>query len=384
MTQKFTINADFPGGNILVEKAEEDHVYLRQDLRDTSTFWFYWAFCIRGAQGRNITFHFTGGDVLGVRGPAVSYDNGASWQWLGDNVVNRDNNEDITFSHEFLPKHTKVLFAFCPVYTQQNLDTFLSHIPKSTFLQKDILCKSRKGRDVELLRLGNSSSAIKVLFTCRHHSCEATASYVLEGILETLLGEDETGNWWRENIDVAVIPFVDKHGVEEGDQGKNRAPHDHNRDYAGESIYPEVRAIRQFVPDWLRENDSCIALDLHCPHIRGDANEDIYFVGSPSPQIWKETQKFSRIWEKLNNSPIPFDPCNNLPFGQKWNVANNYAQGKSFGKWACELPNMRLASAIEFPYANAGAAEVNPENYRELGNCLAKALREYLEIANIV
>jgi hypothetical protein len=40
---------------------------------------------------------------------------------------------------------------------------------------------------------------------------------------------------------------------------------------------------------------------------------------------------------------------------------------------------VQLASAIEFPYANAGGAEANQVNYRELGKCLAKALRTYIE-----
>ena len=43
----------------------------------------------------------------------------------------------------------------------------------------------------------------------------------------------------------ALVPFVDKDGVEEGDQGKNRAPRDHNRDYAGASMYPETGALRE-------------------------------------------------------------------------------------------------------------------------------------------
>lgn len=382
MKQEIIIESGFPGGNILLEKIEKDDIYLRQDLRDTSTFWFYWAFRVEGAQGRKLTFHFTDGDVVGMRGPAVSFDSGASWQWLGDGVVNREDKSDVHFSYEFMPGQAKVLFAFCPIYTQCNLESFLEHEPKSTFLEKGVLCQSRQGKDVEILRFGNPDSALKVLFTCRHHACEAMASYFLEGILKVLLSEGELGAWYRENVDCAVIPFMDKDGVEAGDQGKNRAPYDHNRDYGGEikdSIYPEVAALRRWMTDWVRPEGVCIVIDLHCPHIRGDDNKDVYFVGVPQEEVWQEAQELSRIWEGMPAGLIPFKQRHNIPYGQKWNVGGNYGEGKSFTKWAADQKGVHLAAAMELPYAEATGVEVTPERYHELGQSLAAAIRVYSE-----
>jgi hypothetical protein len=317
---------------------------------------------------------------VGVRGPAASFDGGVTWRWLGNEIFNRENRDDVIFSYQFAPQETEVLFAFCPTYTERNLNEFLASQQQSTQLQKSTLCQSRGGKDVELLRLGNPSSNLKLLLTCRHHACEAMASYLLEGVLEAMLGENEVGEWLRSSIDCAVVPFMDKDGVEAGDQGKNREPHDHNRDYKGEiedSIYPEVTALRRFANEWLRPEDRLIALDLHCPHIRANENEDVYFVGGPSPQVWQQVQELSCIWESVGESAIPFEQCHNLPFGEKWNTANNYAAGKSCSRWAGELPQARLAAAIEMPYANAGGAEVLPGTCRELGQSLAKALQIY-------
>lgn len=382
MNKEITIVADFPGSNILVERIDGEDIYLRQDIRDTTTFWFYWAFQVCGAQGKHLTFHFSGGDVFGVRGPAVSYDDGASWQWLGDDIVSRQDREDVAFSHECSQAHTKVLFAFCPIYTQADLDHFLQDEVKSTFVQKEVLCHSRQGKEVEFLRIGNSSTKFQLILTCRHHACEAVASYFLEGVLEAILGEDEVGVWFRNNVYCAVVPFIDKDGVEAGDQGKNRAPHDHNRDYGGDvsdSIYPEVAALRRWMSSWLREEKHPVVLDFHCPHIRGNENEDVYFVGVPSPQVWEEVMKLSTIWENLADGALPFRKSHNLPFGEKWNTGSNYSEGKSFTKWASELPAVRLAAAMEMPYASAGGAEVTPESCRELGRSLAKALQTYWE-----
>ena len=77
------IDCDFPGGNIIVEDVSASEFKLRQDLRDTDGDWFYWAFRFRKNKPSRITFRFSGSDVFGVRGPAVSMDSGESWNWLG-------------------------------------------------------------------------------------------------------------------------------------------------------------------------------------------------------------------------------------------------------------------------------------------------------------
>ena len=52
------------------------------------------------------------------------------------------------------------------------------------------------------------------------------ATRALEGIIEIILSDTEDGRWFRSHGDFFIVPFVDKDGVEDGDQGKNRRPHD--------------------------------------------------------------------------------------------------------------------------------------------------------------
>jgi hypothetical protein len=68
------VDADFPGGNIRIDRLEGDVVRLQPDLRDTAGSWFYWYFRVRGAAERTLRFEFTSGEPVGVRGPAVSTD----------------------------------------------------------------------------------------------------------------------------------------------------------------------------------------------------------------------------------------------------------------------------------------------------------------------
>lgn len=360
------IHASIPSGNIRVERIEGDDVYIRQDLRDTEGDWFWWCFEVRCTQERTLRFHFTGSDVIGTRGPAVSKGSGSVWKWLGRSAV-----QGKTFTYRFDVLSLGVRFAFAMPYTEIDLQQFLKG--RGGVSQQE-LCRTRKGRTAERLIFGSQSpDALKVLLTARHHACESMASYVLEGLMEAAIKDP----WLKQNVQFAVIPFVDKDGVEDGDQGKNRRPRDHNRDYDGDSVHPSVATLRQWVPEW-SAGKLAFALDLHCPWIRGPHNEDIYFPGGEDQRNWAEIVAFSRILEEVNDGPLPYSTSNNLPFGTSWNNASNYAQGMSFARWATALPGTRAAGTIEIPYANCGAVDVTPKSAHGFGHYLALALWRYL------
>ena len=75
------IHANFTGGNIRVLNIEGSVVFVQNEIRDTTEDWFYWAFCVEGAQNRTLTFCFDK-NWVGYYGPAISRDF-TNWQWLG-------------------------------------------------------------------------------------------------------------------------------------------------------------------------------------------------------------------------------------------------------------------------------------------------------------
>jgi len=370
-TKQIAIDCDFPGGNIVVERIEGDRVYLHQDPRDTAGFWFYWYFRVRGGAGRTLTFHFTKGNVLGVRGPAVSTDDGKTWQWLGADAV-----KGASFTYTMPKKAQAVRFCLAVPYQESDLGEFLKQHAGNKHLKVEHHSTTKKDRKTRRLLVGqlDGEPAHRVLIACRHHSCEMMASYSLEGIIDAALADTPQGKWFRQNVQFAIVPFMDKDGVEQGDQGKNRKPYDHNRDYLGQSIYPSVAALRDFVPKW-SGGKLKIALDMHCPWIRGGANEQIFFVGARSPEMWKRQLRFSRTLQQVQTGPLVHDPKHNIPWGKGW---NNRKEPKSCGAYAALLPGMQMAVTIEIPYANAGGKPVTADSARRLGHDLARTMYEYL------
>jgi hypothetical protein len=381
------IDGQFPGGNIVVQKIDGQNAFVAPDQRDIQAggWWFYWCFRLRAPADAPVTVVFTEKNPLGVRGPAESVDGGVTWRWLGADRVSTSQHEGKpawSFVARVPPGKSEVRYAFCPTYLQSHLDSWLAVHRQDASLRVERLCQSRKGRAVEMIRAGqldrDKSQGI-VLLTSRHHSCESMATYALEGFLTAVLADDDVGRTWRDKWEVLAVPFVDKDGVEDGDSGKNRSPHDHNRDYNAQPLYPEVSALMRLGRDL---SDRVVAsLDLHCPWIRGEWNDRAYFVGNSDPKAWQGQQAFAAVLERVRTGPIPFS-CKAclLPYGSAWNTGSNFQQGKSCSAWAREtFPNARLVTSLELPYADTQGVEVNADTARAFGRDLAQAVMERMK-----
>lgn len=373
MARPVVIDAAFPGGNIVVERVDGDEAWVRQDLRDTDMDWFYWCFRVRGAAGRLLRVHFTGSGAFGTRGPAVSFDEGRAWSWLGREAV-----EGKSFRCAIPTDASEVRFSFAMPYQESRWLQFMHAAEACPSVQQGILCVTPRGRPVEraILCAEEHPPAYRVVVACRHHCCEMMANYALEGLVDWTL-RDAKAAWLRRHVECFVIPFADKDGVEDGDQGKGRRPRDHGRDYEGECLYAETRAIRAQIPEW-GDGRLRVGLDLHCPYLGGKGNEEIYLVGSPHERVAREQLRFAGILESVADGPLPFSSADFVPFGTRWNTRENYASGKGFAQWVSELPGVTLGTAFEIPYATANGAEVNQASARRFGADLGKALSAYL------
>jgi hypothetical protein len=231
----YSIYADFPSGNIIIDKISNDSVWLRPDLRDTKGDWFYWCFAVKNAKDKKITFLFTKPNVFSTYGVAVSSDEGFNWNWLGNDRVKNN-----VFSYSF-KTNNEVRFSMGMPYAQIQFDAFLKPFLMSGLVKQDTLTKTKAGRPIErvIIKPGKTPVKFKVLITARHHACEMMANYEIEGMIPAILKDD----WLKNNVEFCFIPFVDKDGVENGDQGKNRQPHDHNRDYTN-TIYESTAALK--------------------------------------------------------------------------------------------------------------------------------------------
>lgn len=371
--QNIKISSNFPGGNIVINKIEKDAVWLKPDLSFTKGEWFYWYFKTSGISGKKITFKFDQNDVFGKFGPAYSLNNDETWKWFGENRI-----EDNGFSFSFSEQDTVAFFSVAFPYTEKNLYSFLGTLNNRELLIIDTLCFSTENRVIEKITIPplSNETTHKVLITARHHACEMMANYVLEGIIKSLLN-DINLRQLREHTEFLIIPFMDKDGVENGEQGKNRIPRDHNRDYIGESIYNSTDAIRKMVPYW-GGNKIKIALDIHCPKLSGRDNECIYTLGQSNYRIAQNQIFFSKLLENNSLGTLKSYHDDFLAVGKGWNTGENSSEGMSFSKWASSLEGISVTTTIEIPYANVYGIMVAKDNSRVFGEAISYSIRDYL------
>ena len=361
-----SIRTDFPGGNLRIDQIAADEVRIRPDLRDTTTDWFYWHFEAESPEDALVTFQFADRQSLGTRGPAVSEDGGMHWRYRPDTICTAPEGPN-RFHYRF-QAGKPVRFAFALPYLQHDWEVFAAQHRGDPDFREEVLCQSRQGRAVELIRIGAAApERIPLLLCCRHHACESSASYVLEGFLAAALAPDETGRRFRQRVALCAVPFVDKDGVENGDQGKSRAPHDHNRDYIAHPIYPECAAIQRLAD----QERFRYVIDLHAPWLNGGLNEALFCVQPAPPEAQKRQQRLMHAMVRELPAETHFTMENLVPFGSWWNVG--YGELIALAHYFKNRPECALAFTLEVSYANFGDTTITPELLRKTGEGLLRA-----------
>ena len=366
------IVSDYPGGNVIVQKNEPGKVEIAPDLRGGQP-WFYWNFEAEAVQPGHVDFIFPDGMKMAAKGPAVSLDGGKNWQWINPDCFKFATpaakdvpvNQRDSFYYEFKDKGQKVRFSVAIPYQQADLDEFLKKNASNPNLIKSVLGKTTKGLPIELIQIGKPGEGVKaILLTARNHACEAMASYVLEGFMQEVLSDSPFGVEFRRKYVLYVVPMVDKEGVQAGDQGKGRNPHDHNRDYGQNSIYPEVKAIQ----DLADAKNVEFFLDFHCPAVRGDVHEMFYFDGTKVPHIYENNMELVRwmteerppaitSWEGVYLKPAK-DPAP--------------VEGLPSAIYFAARKGMIFAATLESPYAQTHTS-LDVALAREYGKSLLRA-----------
>ena len=344
------VHSNFTGGNISVKEQNGDKFLLENELRGSVSDWFYWAFCVEGAEGKELTFSFDKRRV-GYFGPAVSYDL-REWRWL-------DSCDGDSFKYKFDENESKVYFAHSMLY---HPDRFISFAEEKGIEIKE-LCKSKKGRSVPCFTLGNGETS--VILTSRHHACESTGNFVLEGVIDELVRNP------IENATVFCVPFVDYDGVVDGDQGKFRGPYDHNRDYGVGSapIYPETRSIRKYA-----NGHGCnYGFDFHSPGHFGRVNDNLFLVRNDIAGNDRFDMLGEEIEKNLTDKAMKYSKENDFPANTDWNTGTAHFSYNMVSRTECNI-----ACTLETTYFGTEENKVSDEKLVEFGRCFARAVKGYI------
>ena len=365
------IDASYPGGNgrLVSVDAEQRVVKVATDPKGGKDYyWFNFE-----VSGLTLGVWRFKGLRLTAAGPAVSEDHGKTWRFLspkGDAAWDE-------FVYEVKQGPGPVRFALSIPYQLSDWKLLMSSLPASPRLHAGTLCSDRSGRNVPLLEVFPEEKRAKMtlLFTARHHCCEASASHVLEGIVREVFSGSEEGRWVADNARVVVVPFMDLDGVENGEQGKHRLPHDHNRDYIKE-VYPTVRALKNLVSEKYADVPVYF-VDLHAPDLRGREHDHFYTLGPRGKvQVGRWDAFRCELEAATRTAALRHDPKWDIPYGAPWNDDKAHfveQQGLlSSRRYFERLSNAYVSFCMEFGYGLCGGV-FSHEAAVELGGNVLKA-----------
>lgn len=173
------------------------------------------------------------------------------------------------------------------------------------------LARTRAGRPVHGIRVGDPVTSRPCRFgvwvQARQHAWEAGSSWVGQGFLEWLSGDDEEAAELRRLATIYYIPIMDIDSVTIGAGGKDAVPRDHNRDWSDAPVYPEVAAAQSKISQIARAGQFDVFVDLHNP---GGSEKQPYFFGPGDldklPAIQQQNHiRWQAIAHREINGPLP-------------------------------------------------------------------------------
>lgn len=200
----------------------------------------------------------------------------------------------LTFELRFKHDNDTCYLAHCYPYTYTDQCAFVDR--QCTFqnkmkIRKTVLCKSLAGNDVDMLIVTNFASdpvdiAVRksIILTSRVHPGETNASWMMDGVVEFLVGDSEKAKFLRDSFVFKIIPMQNPDGVIVGNYRCSLMGVDLNRQWVGSSAkyYPVNYHTKLMMKRTLESRDIFFYCDMH-GHSVG-RNAFMFGNNQPKPQ----------------------------------------------------------------------------------------------------
>ena len=278
------VMTDFEGGNAEVVRLDQATKMLRimPELREGRGWPCWWLFKVDGlTPGEEFTLEvqaqtkpFRDKTVLAAawcqpKQAWISAD-GTTWKPSAKGTLSADKVMSYTIKAEAATMSLAWGPPFVPSDAEKLLTDVAAKLPEARRFE---LAKTRDGRPVHGIRIGDEGAPHQVWVGSRQHAWEAGGSQVGRGFIRWYASDEAAA--LRAKTCLHYIPIMDVDNATLGAGGKEAVPRDHNRDWAAEPIYPEVAAAQKMIREIHAKHGLDVFIDLHNP----GANDPIFFFG---------------------------------------------------------------------------------------------------------
>jgi len=296
------ISSNFDSGNIEFVNIENDNIInlkIRKDNNSDFLQWFYFRFT--GKKNKKYIFKIINAGKTSY--PSAWNNYRTCYSYDKDNWYRTDTNfdgENLTF--EFFMQKEIVFFAYFQPYSYERHLNLISKTLEFDKCKYVNLGKTVKGRDIDLLVMGNENkSSKKVWIIARQHPGETMAEWFMEGLIERLTNKfDSLSNNLLSNYTFYLVPNMNVDGSIEGNLRTNFAGANLNREWQEPSLEksPEVYYVRNKI----FETGVDLFLDIH-----GDEEIPYNFLAK-SEGVPSYNDKIKKLEEEFVKSLLFINP----------------------------------------------------------------------------
>ena len=333
---------------------------------EPSANWYY--FRMTGVKGKQI--YLTQKDN-GVARTSYSYD-GRVWGHLPLAESER-HRLDKRFQHDTV--FIALYIPYTYTYLQERLKTWSAR-PDVTL---DTIGFSHEGQPLQLLHITDASvpaeSKARIWIHGRIHPSESPASYLVDGLVESLTGDTPQARALRRQIDAWVLPFANPDGVANGLSRSNAlgVNQEINFGRSDDSTVVEVLAIKRKLEELTRERPFDFLLNSHS-QLSESATFWMHRGSTTTPSYFRKLWTFTGL-------TCSFNPCIQPRDMNFSDMASRYVEGWT---WNREGENT-LALTIETTYNcysfDRDGLWADNDNIRAFGQRTLQAVAEYLGLS---
>jgi hypothetical protein len=251
-------------------------------------------------------------------------------------------------------------------YRVSDLERLLAEIRAYPLAEIIPIGATGEGRPLEIVRVGHPEASGRVLLRARAHPWEPGGNWLVQGLIRSLLEEDEANRRYLERCCVYILPMADKDGVVRGRTRFTVRGMDLNRSWERRAD-PELAPENDALEAWLegmqaRRLSPRLALDLH------NDNSGKLHVSRPPDERDPHVARMRRLEQLLRAHTWFTEGVQFSSEGQPWTFGEGLLERYGIEAAILELNCDWIAGLQKAP---AGA------DWELLGRQMREALRAY-------
>jgi zinc carboxypeptidase len=258
-------------------------------------------------------------------------------------------------------------------YRLSDLERLLATIRSHRPVRIEPIGQTVAGRQLEIVRIGDPAAPHRVFLRARAHPWEAGSNWVMQGLIERLLEDDEETTRFLRSYNVSLLPMANKDGVARGGTRFNLRGMDLNRNWdkpADPELSPENAALERWLDREIAGGRKPqLALELH-----NDGNGLLHISRPPVPMLEQHLARMKTLEALLRRHTWFTEGTTSPAFRNSGTLGEGWLQRYGIDAAVHEF-NCNWIEGLKQPTSST--------HWRAYGGALARVFYEYFQTVKL-